>query len=308
MLLIFVLRNANFVCHGWRPDIAKPVKAPAPLGMLPAALPDAPAEFKAPLAAAPSGLLVDSARRQLPAAAQPLIQPPSVLKVDTMAPPKQPPTAEVSPAAAVNSSSHPIEHQAFRRACKNSIGKLADAWTSGGSKRMRTFATFVDSGCNTEATEAMIASEVAKSQHVRWEGEYLEADAILKELHFDVEKTKSFIARKRTEQNGMIIDPNDGVTEKFVWASSQTSTTSTSQKETMATRAPTELNATLLSKMIGMSSTSALSDAGRHRPTFNTAQGSSAGTVPQTERVLSKSPSVKKAKLAPQVWSCVLLD
>ena len=104
----------------------------------------------------------------------------------------------------------------------------------------------------------MIADEFAKSQHVRWEGEYLEADAILKELHFDVEKTKSFIARKRTEQNGMIIDPNDGVTEKFFWASSQTSTTSTSQKETMATRAPTELNATLLSKMIGMSSTSAL--------------------------------------------------
>lgn len=202
-------------------------------------------------------------------------------------------------AASYNSRSHPREYKLFQRACSHSQGELASAWAAGGAKRMRTFLSFLQVGCNSDATEAMIASEATKTKEVRWEGEYLSQESILQAFLYDNAKAQAFMARKRTEEDGIIIDPNDGITEKFFWASSQKATSKTTQKETMAVRAAAEPNAAFIGMMTGM--TSARGDfAGAQEaqakafasPAASRGEAADAlGTAPK------KSPPAKKAKV-----------
>lgn len=199
----------------------------------------------------------------------------------------------------VNSNSHPREYKLFQRACANSQGELASAWGAGGARRMRTFLNFVQVGCNSDATEAMMGSEATKSKEVRWEGEYLSEESILKALHYDNAKAQAFMARKRTEEDGVVIDPNDGTTEKFLGASSQKSTATTAQKETMAVRATAEPNAAFIGMMTGMTSSrpNAGAQEGQVRAFASPAASHGGVATDAPETAPKKSPPAKKAKV-----------
>ena len=219
---------------------------------------------------------------------------------------QEPPAVALALAAAINSRSHPREYKLFQRACHNSH-ELASSWAAGGPKRMKTFLNFLQSGCNSEATEAMMASEATKGKETRWEGEYLSEECILKALRFDQLKAQTFMARKRTEEDGVIIDPNDGVTEKFFWASSQKSTSTVAQKETMVVRAAAEPNDVFVNMMTGMTSASlAVDDSSScYSSRFADSQGGvfstpDAGHRRPVEELTGpkKTPPAKKAKVA----------
>ena len=214
---------------------------------------------------------------------------------------RQPPAA-LALACAINSNSHPREYKLFQRACGSSHSELAQAWASGGSRRMRTFLSFVQAGCNAEATEAMIASEATKSKEVRYEGEYLSAEDILKGLCFDTSKAAAFMARKREEEDGVIIDPNDGTTNNIFWASNQKSASSSTQKKTMVVRAAAEPNAAFVNMMTGMTQAASLDDVSGFS-SFADSQGSACATPTGGQHgslgkttMPKHSPPAKKAK------------
>lgn len=257
--------------------VKEQIAAPAP--------PSATAALAAPASLMGAGLLAAAAPFAVTAAASPP-QPRSFASV-----------------AAVNSSSHPREYRAFQRACSGHLGNLAEAWASGGSRRMKTFAMQMEAGCNATGTEAMMATLAAKSKEVRWEAEYLGADAILRLLCFDNARAQAFMALKRTQEAGVILDPNDGA-EKYLWATNQKSAAAIAQKETMALRSAAKPDAALASKMASLLSAPVVSAAagGNCAATGQSRAAQDTGSRP------TKVPPAKKAKMAPQAVLSVESD
>jgi len=111
------------------------------------------------------------------------------------------------------------QYAALVRGAKRGLfPNLTMAFNAGGARRAQAFQTFMQNDCKADECEALMIKEAKKETSSQLDGEYLSLDELLLRFNGDASRVQQLVLRRRSDPEGVVIDHNDGQTERFWYA------------------------------------------------------------------------------------------